>query len=122
MSLHNFTVLTDVSLITCIIQRGYADDVIQAAQNAGAQGATINFGHGVGVHEILGVFSVAIDVEKEIINTVVANSQVERIFEAMFLAGQLDTPGKGLMYVTQLDKAATFIHPEVLARLEAKEA
>mgnify|MGYP003991148949 CR=1 FL=1 len=31
------TVLTDIVLITCIVQRGVADDIIQAAREAGAQ-------------------------------------------------------------------------------------
>jgi hypothetical protein len=45
---------------------------------------------------------------------------VDKIFEKMFLAGQLDTPGMGFMYVTQLDKAATFVPPEVSERLKGK--
>ena len=48
------TVLTDASLITCIVQRGTADKIVRAAQDAGAQGATINYAQGVGVRERLG--------------------------------------------------------------------
>lgn len=39
MSSREFTILTDVSLITCIVQRGAADRIVAAAQEAGAQGA-----------------------------------------------------------------------------------
>ena len=73
MSTREFTVLTDVSMITCIVQRGKADGVVQAAQDAGAQGATICYGYGSGVRERLGVLGLAIDVEKEIITTLVAD-------------------------------------------------
>ena len=111
------TILTDVSLITCIVQRGRADDVVQAAQNAGAQGATIYYGYGSGVRERLGILGLAIDVEKEIITTLVADDQVDRIFERMYFAAGLDVPGAGLIYVTQLEKAATYIPPDVVERL-----
>lgn len=37
MSKRELTVLTDLSLITCIVQRGIADDIVAAAQEAGSQ-------------------------------------------------------------------------------------
>jgi nitrogen regulatory protein P-II 1 len=115
--MREITVLTDVALITCIVQRGKADAMVEAAKAAGAQGATVHFGRGSGVRERLGILGIAIDVEKEIINIVVSSEQVDRIFESMYLAGNLDTPGIGIMYVTPLEKAATFIPSEVLDRL-----
>ncbi len=118
MSQRRMTVLTDVTLITCIVQRGLADEIIRAAQEVGAQGATVYFARGTGVREKLGLLGVAVDVEKEVINVVVASDQADRIFEQMYLAGRLDTPGMGFMYMTELDKAATYIPKEVLDRIE----
>ncbi len=120
MNLRKITVLTDVSLITCIVQRGMADEIVKAAQDAGAEGATVFYGRGTGVRERLGVFGVAVDVEKEVIDIVVADDQVDHVFERMYLAGKLDTPGMGFIHVTQLEKAATYIPPEVLEKLSAK--
>ncbi len=111
------TVLTDVSLITCIVQRDLADAIIQAARDAGAQGATIHFARGMGVRERLGILGVAVEVEKEVINIVVANEQADRVFERMYIAGNLDTPGMGIMYMTQLEKAATYIPPDILDKV-----
>ncbi len=122
MSERAITVLTDVSLITCVVQRGVADQIIKAAQEAGAQGATTCFARGSGVRERLGILGVAVEVEKEMINIVVANDQVDRVFEKMYLAGQLDTPAMGLMYITPLEKAATYIPQEILQRLEAEQS
>ena len=113
-------VLTDVALITCIVQRGVADEVVRAAQLAGAQGATIYYARGSGVRERLGVLGIAVEVEKEVINIVVAKDQVDRVFERMYLAGHLDAPGMGFIYVTALDKAATYIPHEVEERLHAQ--
>ena len=37
----------------------------------------------------------------------------------MYIAGNLDTPGMGIMYVTPLEKAATYIPREVIEKLSA---
>ncbi|GAV20488.1 nitrogen regulatory protein P-II [Mariprofundus micogutta] len=120
MSQRNIITLSDVSLVTCMVQRKLADDVIRSAQDVGAQGATVHFAHGVGAHELLGILSVAVDVEKEVINILVPDGEIDQVFESMFLAGKLDTPGMGYIYVTKLEKAATYVHPEVLAELGIK--
>ena len=117
MKKKEITILTDVSLITCVVQRGRADDVVKAAQEVGAQGATVYYARGCGVRESLGVLGLAIDVEKETINILVANDQIDRIFEKMFIAGQLDTPGMGIIYVTPLEKAATYVPNEIVDKL-----
>ena len=120
MTKREIVVLTDVSLITCVVQRGLADKIIQAARAAGSQGATVNFAKGMGIRERLGILGVAVDVEKEVIHVVVSSEQQERVFEQMYLAGELDTPGMGIMYLTPLEKAATYVPEEVLQKLTAK--
>ncbi len=120
MTERGITVLTDASLITCIVQRGTADKIVRAAQDAGAQGATINYAQGVGVRERLGVMGLAIEVDKEVISIIVANDQADRVFEAMYLAGKLDTPGMGIMTLAALEKIATYIPLELVERLTGK--
>lgn len=117
MKKRDIIVLTDVALITCIVQRGLADTIVDAAQDAGAQGATVYYARGSGVRERLGVLGLTVEVEKEVITIVVASDQVDRVFESMYLAGKLDTPGMGYIYVTPLEKAATHIPQEIAARL-----
>ena len=121
MTKREITVLTDVALITCIVQRGVADSIVEAARKVGAQGATVSYANGTGIRERLGLLGVAVEVEKEIINIVVAKDQVDRIFETMYLAGNLDSPGMGFMYITPLEKAATFI-PAVVREKLLKQA
>ena len=120
MSQREITVLTDVALITCIVERGLADAIVRAARDAGAQGATVHYAQGSGVRERLGLLGVAVDVEKEVINIVVSTEQADRILEKMYLAGMLDTPGKGFIYITPLEKAATYIPLAVRRRLQMK--
>lgn len=114
------TVLTDVALITCIVQREVEDEIVKAARDAGAQGATIHFAKGTGIRERLGILGVAVEVEKEVINIVVSKEQVDKVFEAMYLAGNLDTPGMGIIFITPLEKAATYIPPDVLKKLSGE--
>ena len=112
------TFLTDVRLITCIVQRGLGDTIVHAARDAGAQGATVFFAKGSGVRERLGALGVAVEVEKEVVSIVVGTEQLDSVFDNIYLAGQLDTPGMGFMYVTPLEKAATYIPQEVLEKLK----
>ena len=116
-----FTVLTELSLITCIVQRGKANDIVKAAVLAGAQGATVYFASGSGMREKLGILGLAVEVEKEVVNIVVPNEQADHIFEVMYKAGKLDTPGMGFIYITPLDKATTFIPEHVVEKLSRKE-
>jgi nitrogen regulatory protein P-II 1 len=117
MSQRQITILTDVSLITCIVQRGRADEVVKAATEAGAPGATVSYARGCGVRERLGILGVAVEVEKEVITVAVPCDQVDPIFEKMYLAARMDMPGMGFMYVTRLDKAATYVPQDVIDKL-----
>ncbi len=117
MSNGEIIVLTDVAQITCIVQKDLADVVIKAAQEAGAQGATVYYARGGGVRERLGILGLAIEAEKEVIMIIVSTDQVDRIFKRMYSAGKLDTPGMGMIYVTALEKAATYVPHDIVAKL-----
>ena len=121
MAAREIAVLVEASLITCVVQRGTADTIVEAATQAGAQGATIYYARGTGVRERLGVLGLAVSVEKEIINIVVANDQVDRVLERVYLAGKLDTPGMGIAYVTPLEKMATYVPKEIAEKLAMRE-
>ena len=118
MSERNITYLTNACLITCIVEMGSAEKVLEAAKNSGAQGATINYARGTGIREKLGLLGVTIDEQKEIIRVIVSEEQSEIVFESMYLAGDLDKPGKGIMYMSELDKVATYIPDAVLENVK----
>ena len=44
--------------------------------------------------------------------------EVDFVFDKMFLAGKLDTPGMGFMYCSRLEKAATYIPANVLDEIQ----
>jgi nitrogen regulatory protein PII len=102
--------LEDQRLITCIVERGRADEVVRAALAAGAPAATITFARGSGIRERLGLLlKIAISPEKEVIDVVVAAPNADGVFEAMADAGQLSLPGKGFIYMTSVLKAMTHL-------------
>ncbi|NCF79201.1 MAG: P-II family nitrogen regulator [Alphaproteobacteria bacterium] len=122
MSDRQITYLTDALIITCIVQASHADDVVKAAQNVGAQGATVTYARGTGVRERMGLMGVTIDEQKEMVRIIVSQEQSDRVFEAMYLAGELDKPGMGIMFMNKLDRIATYIPDEVLAEASAPKA
>ena len=115
------TYLSDVYLITCVVESGLADKIVNSATSVGAQGATINYAKGTGVRDRMGLLGVTIDEQKEIIRIIVSKEQSNRIFEAMYLAGNLDTPGKGIMWMVKLDRVATHIPKDVIKRAKGNK-
>ena len=119
MSKHDITYLTDVSLITCVVQTGLRDEVLKAARDAGAAtGAISHSARGIGVRERLGLLGVAVETQKDIINILVATEQIDLVFDTVFEAVGLDTPGRGFMYVMPLEKASTYLPESVKERIK----
>ena len=114
MAKRKVTNISEVALITCVVQKGLADTINNSLLEVGVQGSTVHMGVGTGVRERLGILGVAVDVEREVISVMVPQDQTDRIFERMFLAGRLDTPGMGYIYVTPLLQAATYIPPSLM--------
>jgi nitrogen regulatory protein PII len=119
MSDQNITYLTDVSLLTVIVQVGLAEDILKAARDAGATaGAISHHARGIGVRERLGILGVAVETEKDVISVLVSNEQRDLIFDTIYRAAGLDTPGRGFIYVTPLEKAATYIPESIMQRMK----
>lgn len=98
-----------LELITCVVQRGKADKVSKAAIEAGAGGATIFYGRGMGLRERLGLLGLAIVPEKEIIMIVSKKEETSKIFDAVVKAANLNVPGMGIAYVIPIHAVAGLI-------------
>jgi nitrogen regulatory protein P-II 1 len=120
MSEKPITYLTDAVLITAVVPVGRADALLKAARDVGASGGVVHHARGTGVRERLGLLGIAVEVEKEVVSIVVATDHQELIAEAIFHAGGLDVPGGGYLYVTPLEKLATYIPQEAFDRLEKR--
>ena len=114
------TYLTDVAMITCVVQSGDADDIVKAAREAGATAALIYHGRGTGMRERLGLLGIAVDAEKEVVSVLVSSDQREIVADRIYRAGHFDTPARGFLYITSLEKAATYIPQSLKERLNKK--
>ncbi len=113
------TYLTDVSLLTCVVQQGYGDAVLKAARDVGAITGAIGYdARGYGARERLGLLGVAVEAEKDVISILVSTDQQDAVFDSIYRACKLDVPGRGYMYLTPLDKVASYIPESVMARMQ----
>jgi len=103
--------MEDVSprLITCIVQRGEADRVVDAAVDAGAEGVTIYYGRGTGVRQRLGLKGRLIKPEKEIILIVTKREKTDKVFNAVVEAARLSEKGRGFAFLHKIDQAVGFL-------------
>ena len=119
MSNHDITYLTDVSLLTCVVQTGLRDEVLKAARDAGAfTGAISHSARGIGVRERLGLLGVAVETQKDVISILISTEQTDLVFDTVYKAAGLDTPGRGFIYVTPLEKVSTYLPESVRERIE----
>jgi len=100
----------DYDLIVTIVGRGYADRVIRASKDAGAEGGTVIYGRGTGIHEQKTLFGIPVEPEKEIILTLIPNESTEQVLSAIVKAGDLEKPGTGISFVLEVKKVAGIVH------------
>ena len=97
-------------LIVTIIKKGYSEEIIEASKKAGAEGATIMFGRGTGIHEQKKILGIPIEPEKEIVFTVVPEALSEKVLSAIVKAGKLERPATGIAFIIELKKVAGVAH------------
>jgi nitrogen regulatory protein PII len=119
MSEHEITYLTDVAMLTVVVQAGRTEDILKAAREIGAVTGAIGFrANGIGARERLGILGVAVEAEREVMSILVATDQTEAVIDHLYRGGRLDTPGAGYIYVTPLEKVAAYIPKSMRERLE----
>jgi nitrogen regulatory protein PII len=117
----SITYLTDAVLITSVVPAGRADAMLKAARDVGASGGIVHQARGTGARELLGLLGIAVEAEKEMLYFAVANEHQELVARAIYQAGGMGAPGGGYLYITPLEKLATFIPEEALSRLQTKQ-
>ena len=119
MSESNITYLTDVSILTCVIETGFSDVILKAARDVGAKlGCISHHAHGIGARERFGILGIAVQAEKEVINLMVSSEQQDLVYDTIYRAANLDVPGRGFIYMTPLTKVSTYIPESVIEKLD----
>ncbi|MFO7278362.1 MAG: P-II family nitrogen regulator [Pseudomonadota bacterium] len=99
-----------LSLIVSIVRKGWGSSVLQASVKAGARGGTVLFGRGAGIHEQEKIFGMSIEPEKEIVLTLVRQSQVDEILEEIVRTAELNDTGRGIAFVLPVEKVVGVAH------------
>ncbi|MEA5017815.1 MAG: P-II family nitrogen regulator [Erysipelotrichaceae bacterium] len=90
--------------IMVIIEKGKAEEVVEAAVKAGAKGATIINGRGSGVNETSRVFAMDIEPEKELVLIICKNTIALNIIDRIKVDFKIEEPGNGLIFVQNVSQ------------------
>ena len=86
-------------VIYVVVDKGKAEDVIDAANKAGARGGTIINARGAGIQEVRKFFSMEIEPEKEKVFIITKSETKDAIVASIRQALNIDAPGAGVMFV-----------------------
>jgi len=97
-------------LIVTIVKKGWANTVLEASLKTGAEGGTVLYGRGCGIHEKQKIMGISIEPEKEIVLTVTDADKSERILQEIIRITNLCEPGMGIAFVVPIDKLVGVAH------------
>lgn len=85
--------------ITIIVDKGKAENVMEAAKKAGAKGGTIINARGSGIHETTKLFAMDIEPEKEKVMILSEEQYTKGIVDKIYEELEIDKPGNGIIFV-----------------------
>lgn len=88
--------------IYTIVEKGNADDVIEAAQKGGSRGGTVIHARGSGSEEARKVFNMLIEPEKEIVLIISEEAKTKDIVESIRKETGIEEQGKGIIFITNV--------------------
>jgi len=91
-------------IIITIVNRGRAEDVIEAATAAGSKGGTIINARGSGINETSTLFNMAIEPEKEMVMILSKKSVTDKIIASIREKLAIDEPGNGIIFIQDTTK------------------
>ena len=92
------------NIIYAIVDKGKAEDVIEAAAKAGSKGGTIVNARGAGDDEVRKVFALEIEPEKEEVFIITKREYKDKIVESIRTHLKIDEPNNGVLFVLELDE------------------
>ncbi len=93
-------------VIFTVVERGLAEEVVEAAVSAGAEGGTIINARGAGVHENSMLFAMSLEPEKEIVMILIDKAKASYVIEAINNKLHVDEPGKGVLFTMDVNKTS----------------
>ena len=91
--------------IFVVVDKGNAEDVIEAATSAGSRGGTIINARGSGIHETHMLFSMLVEPEKEVVLILSESNLTDAIAASIREHLKIDEQGKGILFIIDVNKA-----------------
>ncbi|EFM46843.1 hypothetical protein HMPREF0580_0561 [Mobiluncus mulieris ATCC 35239] len=92
----------DWQLVTTIVERGLAEEVLAAAGQAGSRGGTVIPGRGSGVNQTQQVLGMEIEPEKDIVLMLVPAKIAPAVEEAIDQRLDLEKPNHGILFTQDI--------------------
>ena len=100
--------LSNLSRLTCVVERGKGDALTKAAMNAGAPGASITYGNKRRLSQNEGS-GISVNKEMEIIEMTLAPQKVDEIISVMLSAAEKENNKDIYFYTQPVPKALTYL-------------
>ncbi len=91
--------------IYTVVDKGKAEQVIEAAAKKGARGGTIINARGSGIHETSKLFAMEIEPEKELVLVIIDSGKTEAVIQSISENLELEKPGCGILFVMDIVQA-----------------
>ena len=85
-------------LIFCVVNSGFAENVMDAARSAGASGGTILAGHGTANQIAEKLHEITIQPEKEIVMIIVPSEIKDKVMTAINNSNNLASASSGIIF------------------------
>ena len=92
-------------MVACIVNAGFADEVMTAAKKAGAMGGTIIHARGTANKEAEAMFNITIQPDKELVLILVPSSIADDVMRAVYNDVGLNSPGQGIAFCLPVTRA-----------------
>lgn len=104
--------MLDIKCMVAVVERGKANNIVEAAKKAGANGATIFYGRGTGESEVKKFLNMHVEASKEIIIILTEKEKYKPIMDAMVEVGDLKKPGTGIIFTLPVTNLIGLHHRE----------
>lgn len=91
-------------LILSSVKTGITDNIVDAAKEAGATGATIIPARGTGIREAKTFFGLSLEAQTDIIMFLVEEHLVGKILDSIKEKGEFHKPGTGIAFVMPVEQ------------------
>lgn len=98
-------------VILTVVEKGHAEEVIDAAVRAGSHGGSIINGRGSGVHETATLFGFEVEPEKELVLILATREAARDIVQAISQDLRLAEPGNGIIFVQDVARVRGLYQP-----------